>query len=165
MAFAALPILAGSAAVSAVGSIMQGQAQSDAANYNAAIARQNAEIARQQGEAAAQAQNRDAQRKMGSMVAAYGASGVQSDTGSPMEALMDSARMATLDNLTIKYDADLRARGYQSQAVLSSANAKSASTAGVIGAVGAAGRGVAGYLGMNPSLGSTVDTTDINGWR
>lgn len=122
--------------ISAIGNIIQGEGQATASEYNAQIARQNAVIAQQQGVAAADAQSRDAQRKIGSMVAAYGASGVQSDAGSPMDVLADSARMAALDNLTVKYNYALKAQGFNNQATLDQTNADYARTASYFKAAG-----------------------------
>lgn len=117
-----------------IGSIYAGQASGAAADFNADIALQNAAIARQQSAAAVQAQQRDSQRQIGHMTAQYGASGVQSDSGSPLDVLAESARMATLDSLTLKYNYDLRALGAESQAMLGRMEAKTARTSGYINA-------------------------------
>jgi hypothetical protein len=131
----ALPfIMIAGAAISAVGAVRQAQAASAASDYNAKLAEQNAEVATAQGNAAAEAQARDAQRRIGAAVATYGASGVQVDTGSPTDVLADSARNASLDNLTIKYNAKLRALGLQAQAGLDRANAANSEQAGYLNA-------------------------------
>lgn len=148
MAFLA-PIAAGFAAV---GSIVQGEANAGAAEYNAAIARQNAAVAQQQGVAAAAAQQRDAARKIGSMVAGYGASGV-AGSASALDVLADSARMAELDNLTTKYNYQLKALGYQDEANLQDSNASNSRTSGVLGAVGA---GLRGYSDFSSKQGSAI---------
>lgn len=121
-------ISAASASVAAVGAIKQGQAASAANKFNAKIAEQNAEAAEQQGEAAADAQRRDAQRRIGAMEADIGASG-GSMGGSATDVLADSIRMATLDNLTTKYNYQMRGAGYQNEASLNKSAAKSARTA------------------------------------
>lgn len=136
MGFDPVTMLIGGAAVKAVGSIFQGEAASQAADYNAQVAQQNAVIAQQQGAAAAEAQSRDAQRKIGSMVAGYGASGVEGSSGSPMDVLADSARMATLDNLTTKYNYALKAQGFGNSATLDEMNSQTSLTSGVLNAVG-----------------------------
>lgn len=123
-----------SAAMSAAGAEQQGESTAAAARYNAQIAEQNATVATQQGVAAGEAQDRAARMKIGSMVANYGASGVDGTSGSPMDVLAESARMAALDNLTTKYNYALRARGYKNQAGLEEANAKNALIAGDINA-------------------------------
>lgn len=129
MAFlaAALPVV--STVMSVAGSAIQGSAQAGAARYNAQIASQNAAIAEQQGEAAVQAVDRNARRKIGSMIANFGASGIDQTTGSATDVLADSVRMATLDKLTTKYNYALRAQGYRNQSSLDNANANNAETA------------------------------------
>lgn len=124
--------------MSFIGNILQGQGQAMSAEYNAQIANQNAEVARQQGVAASQAQQRTATRAISAATAAYGASGVQTDSGSPVDVLAESARMATLDNLTLKYNYALKSLGYNNQASLNQAQAQYASTASVLQAAGSA---------------------------
>lgn len=163
MAWVAIAATVASAAISAVGAIRSSQAQSAAADYNAKVASLNAQAATQQGEAAAEAQQRDSQRKIGTALAAYGASGVETDSGSPADVLSQSARDATLDNLTIKYNAKMRALGYQMQGNLDTANASNSASAGVLsgtaallGGLGAAGRmyyGGGGSATGTPSMG------------
>lgn len=136
MAAAAIGLTALGTVVSAVGAIRQGQAQAASSNYNAAISTQNEQIAESQSVAAGEAQSRDAQRKMGSMVAAYGASGVQGSDGSPADVLADSARSMALDALTLKYNYKLRGLGFHNQAQLDSANANNSRTASYFSAAG-----------------------------
>lgn len=149
---AALPmvLMVASAAVSAVGAVRSSQAQAAASDYNAQVARQNAQIAEAQGNAAAEAHSRDAQRKMGAAVAAYGAAGVDTSSGSPSDVLADSARSAALDNLTIKYNAKLRAMGLEQQATLDNMSAANSRQAGVINATSSllSGAGKAYGTGM-----------------
>lgn len=145
----AMALAASAATVSAVGAIRQGQAASNAANFNAALAKQNADTADSQSIAASEAQQRDSARKIGSAMAAYGASGVQMADGSPADVLGDSARMATLDNQTLKYNYKLKGLGYQAQASLDSANAENSRTASYFNAAGSmlsGGSKVAGYF-------------------
>lgn len=106
--------------VKAVGSLMQGESTAMSYEYKAQIAQQNAQIARGQGQAAVEMQQRNAARTTGKMVASYGASGVQMDSGSPLDVLADSAAMATLDKLTLQYNTALKAAGYESQSNLDS---------------------------------------------
>lgn len=141
-------------ALAAVGSIRQGQAAAGAANYNAQLAEQNAQVAAAQGEAAAEAQRRDSQRNIGKALALYGASGVQTDTGSPSDVLADSARNASLDNLTIKYNAKLRAMGLEAQAGLDRANASNSESAGYLNATSTLLSGASRVAGMRSGAGT-----------
>lgn len=146
-----------STGMSVAGSLIKGESQAQAYNYNAGIAAQNAQIAREQGEAAVQAQQRNAARRIGTMIANYGASGVQVDSGSPLDVLADSAAMATLDSLTIRYNYALKAAGFENQAALDRAAAKSSRTSGYFNAIGA---GLSGYAGMK-SMGFGAGSTSI----
>ena len=135
---AALPIVltAVSAAMAASSAFRQGQAQSQAANYNATVASQNANNAASQAAAASDLQTRQAERQAGAEVAAYGAAGVDPATGSASDVLSNSARMATLNNLTTQYNYKLQGIGYQDQANLDSSEAGFATSAGMLNAAG-----------------------------
>ena len=137
-------------AMSAVGMLSNASAQSSASNYNAQINQQNAVIAQQQGAAAQAEHDKQARLQIGQMAANYGASGVDSGQGSPLDVLQDSVKTAKLDNLMIGYNYDLRARGFQNSAALDSARASSASTSGLLGAAGAVASGYGAYSRMTP---------------
>ncbi|MCA8254812.1 hypothetical protein LGM89_16180 [Burkholderia sp. AU31624] len=137
-------LMASSAVIGAVGAVRAGQAQAGAANYNALVAQQNAGITNAQGVAAADAQWRNAERRIGSSIAAFGGSGVQGSTGSPTDVLADNVQNATLDNLTTQYNYKLRGLGFQDQASLDQAQASNASTASYLSAAG----GLAGAAGQ-----------------
>jgi hypothetical protein len=149
-----------SASESAQAQAKSAQASAAAALYNANIADQNAAITREQKGAATEAFDRSTARTMGSTVAAYGASGVQVDSGSPMDVLADSTRSAALDRLTLQYNYDLKARDYENQAQLNRMNAANglqaattyASTAGnysTAGTLNAIGTGLTGYANLS----------------
>lgn len=139
----------------AVGSLLEGESKAHAADYNAQVAIQNSRLAAAQGQAAVEAQQRDAARKIGAAVANYGASGVQVDSGSPLDVLADSARMSELDRLTIQYNASLKAMGYDLQARMSQLESRSARTSAVLNAVGAGVQGYTMYRGNQPRGGSS----------
>jgi hypothetical protein len=140
--------------MSFIGTLMGGEASAMSSEYNASIARQNAAIAQQQGQAAMEAQQRTYRRAVGAGLAAYGASGVQSDSGSPLDVLADSARMAELDRLTIGYNAKLKAIGLEQNAVMDTMSAKTARTASYFQAADqAANAYMAGGAGKIPGFG------------
>lgn len=144
-----LSMMLGSTAISALGAIRQGQATANALNFNAAMADKNAKIAEGQGIAAGESQQRDAARRIGAATAAYGASGVQLSDGSPMDVLGESARLATLDNLTLKYNYKLKGMGLAAEASLDRANASNSRTASYFNAAGSmlnSGTQMAGYF-------------------
>lgn len=151
-------------AASADAQAKQAQANAAAATYNANLADQNAAITREQKDAAVEAQQRQTARSLGSIIAAYGASGVQSDNGSPLDVLADSARVAELDKLTTQYNYELKARDYENQAALDRMNAANglaasttyASAAGnysTSGALNALGTGLTGFANIMTRIG------------
>ena len=158
MAAAPLVLMAAGTALSAVSAIKQGQAQSNAANYNATVANQNAANAASQAAAASDLQTRQAEKQMGAEVAAYGAAGVDPSSGSPAEVLSNSAQMATLNNLTTQYNYKLQGIGYQDQANLDTSEASSATSASYLSAAGDIAGGVSKAYGqgMFSNGGSTI---------
>lgn len=162
MSFDPVTMLVAGFATQAVGSLIQGEGQAQASEYNATIARQNAEIARQQGAFAMEAQEREAKRAMGRSIAAYGASGVQVDSGSPLDVLADSARMAMLDRLMIQYNAEVKARGYENQSQLETTSAEYSRTSALFGAAGAGFKAAGVYSQNAPSSGGTRIPTYVS---
>lgn len=127
---AVVPIMmAVGTAMSAMAAMKQAQAQAGAMKFNATIAEQNATSARDQATAAEMQQRTEAEKRLGAMRASYGASGVTME-GSPLDVLSESASMAELDAQNIRYQGDLKARGYQNTAELDRANASNAKSQG-----------------------------------
>ena len=119
-----VPVVLGVASVvaSVGGSIMQGYAQSQAANYNAQVARnnqivanQNASIALQQGQAQEQAKRIQTGEMGSAIVANEAASGVNPNEGSALSVRSSAAETGELDALTIRYNSNLQARNLQYQ--------------------------------------------------
>ena len=116
---AAIPFLmAGGGVMSAVGSIMGGNAAKAAGDYNANIATQNAGIAETEGNIAIAQQQRKAEEVIGQQTASYGASGVSGTTGSPMDLLKQSAATSAMDAANIRYSYNLKAAGYTQNATI-----------------------------------------------
>lgn len=159
MAFAPMILMAVSAAVTAVGQIRQAQATSAAANYTAQVADRNALVARQQSEADAHRQRAVSARRLGSIRAAYGASGVTME-GTPLDLLEDSAAQAELDAITTRYKGEVAAIGYEGEAQLARFRAKQARREGNLSAattlLGAASRMYGGAGGAASSAGSSL---------
>jgi hypothetical protein len=153
MATAALVI---GAVISAYSAVRAGQAQSAQAKYMGKVAQQNADATLQQGAAAQAAQRKDAMRKLGLMEANYGASGVDSSTGSPLDVLSDSVGQSTLDNLNTKYNYQLKALGYQNSAALDDATASNATTSGYLSAAGSLLGGAGKAYGQYSGTGTPV---------
>jgi hypothetical protein len=140
---AAIGIIGG--VVSAMGAIQQGKAQADAANYQAQVARNNEIIAlqqaaytRQEGAAKAQQQDLQSAQLIGKQKATLGASGVDIESGSPLEIQASQASLARLDALTVQSNAERKAWGFDVEATnqkaqaglyhMQAANAKKAAT-------------------------------------
>lgn len=130
-----IPLLFAATAASAGASIMQGQAQKQAADFNARVAEQNAVIARQQGQADAERHDRMTRLRRGAAVASAGGSGVTLDSFDDL--LADSAMQEELDRLTIIHNADLAARGFTNTATLDRAAGRQAVIGGYTSAAGA----------------------------
>lgn len=148
-------------AVSTYATVRAGQAQSATAKYAAQVSQQNSAAMQQQGAAAAAAQRRDAMRKLGLLAANYGASGVDPSTGSPLDVLSDSVGQATLDNLNVRYNYQLRALGYQNSSTLDSAQASDATTSSYLSAAGSllggAGKAYSQQYGSGTGIPVTPD--------
>ena len=121
------------AALSAVGSIASGIAQSSEARRQAAYADANADLAKQQGRSEAQVIREKARRLAGQNRAAIGASGVDI-SGSFLDALADSDIDAELDAQTALWNSKLEARNYRAQAKSVRAQGRSALIGGIFGA-------------------------------
>ena len=118
--------------VSTIGQIQQSSAASQAAEYNAAVARNNALAARQQAAANADALERKSRNVIGSSRMNYAASGVSLE-GSPLDVLEEQAMMAELDRQNTIYSGELKAIGFQNEAQIEDMRAKNARSAGAIG--------------------------------
>ena len=115
--------------VGAFSSSDQYSAQASADQYNAETARENALLARRQGEVEALQIRRRGQDILGEQVANYAASGVTQD-GSSADVRADTMAKIETDMLTAKYNAELKAIGYDRTAELDAMQADSASAAG-----------------------------------
>ena len=119
----AAPILAIGGIIASLGSaVMQGYSQSQAANYNAQVAKnnqitanQNASIALQQGQVQEQAKRIQTGEMMGGIVASQAASGVNPNEGSALSVRSSAAETGELDAETIRSNSNLQARNLQYQ--------------------------------------------------
>jgi hypothetical protein len=139
----------------AYGELEQADAQSRAYDYNANIAEENATQA-----LAISAQNERRQRiqgkkEIGSMVAAYGASGVTTE-GSPMEVLADSIANAELDALNVRFSGQSKAINLRNEAAYGRYQAREAKRmARISAAASLLGAGGKSYSQMPSSGGSS----------
>lgn len=176
--------MASSAAASltgAVGSLTTGNANGQAAQYQAAVARNNEVVAKQNSDFALSAGRRqeEAQRLktaqvIGMQRAQLAHSGIDIGSGSALRLQEDTARVGELDALTIRNNAARAAYGYEVQASDFGANAgmldrtaKNARTAGAIGAftsiVGGAGSVSDKWLRWKQPASASTDMWAVDG--
>lgn len=110
-------------AFSAYSAMNQSQATQDAANYNAAVARNNAQVAEWQANDAVERGNKAVQDHMrkaaalkGTQTASMAARGLDLSEGTPLNILTDTDLFAEIDSNTIKNNAAREAWGYRAQA-------------------------------------------------
>lgn len=147
-------ISAASAAMTAVSAISQAQQQKAASKYNEKVAENQAIASRQQAASNAEMQRRSAAKKVGSMQAAYAASGVSVE-GSALDVLEESARNAELDRQNILYGGELRAMGSESTAALEKSRASNAMTSGYLSAAGSLFKGASIAYGKSGGVAET----------
>jgi len=136
-----------SLAASVGGAVMNAQAQSQSAAYNAQVARnnqtianQNAGLALEQGQQAEQTQRIKTGEMISGIEAGQAASGVNPNEGSPLSVRSSAAETGELDALTIRYNANLQAQNlkyqgsmYGSQAGLDVAQGQYGVAASILG--------------------------------
>lgn len=162
-------VMIGGAAISAVGAVSQANASKAAASYNTALRERDATVAlNQSSQDAIQFQARAA-REHGTLLAGFGASGVATDEGSPMDALRMSVQNAKFDEGAILYKGRLRASGYADDEELSRRAGRTAEEQGYFSAASSllvgTGRAAATYqAGRRPLRnGVSSSSTDITG--
>ncbi len=155
MAFALPIMMLAGAAISAYGAIQQANAQKAASSYNAALKERDATVATQQADQEAQQVRWAGARARGSVIAGYGASGIATDTGSPLDVLAMSASQAKLDEETVLYKGKLRSTGYLSDADLYKNQGTVAKQQGELSAASylISGAGQASYSGVRAGAG------------
>lgn len=111
-----------SGVLAAGGAIKQGQAARQQANYQSAVERNNATIAgwqatdaQQRGKIEEQRQRLQTARLKGSQRAAMASNGVEIDSGSPLDVLMDTSMLGELDALTIRSNVEREVYGLRNQ--------------------------------------------------
>ena len=121
---AAIPIAG--AALSAYGAVQQGSMTSDSLNEQARYLTAQAQESKAKGQYDAMRQQVVADHRIGASIAAYGASGVQQNSGSVLSVLQASHMNSELDRLNILHGADVRAINYYNQASMNRYGAQSA---------------------------------------
>jgi hypothetical protein len=141
-------IAAVGSAVSAVGMVQQGRAQSAAAEANAQAMETQAAQERLAAGAREESFRRETRQFLGTQRAALAQAGVGL-SGSAYDVARTSAVNAEMDALNIRYEGELAARGLQGQAAMSRFDGKQARTAANWGAGAALLQGASNYAGMS----------------
>jgi hypothetical protein len=110
--------------ISVMGQMQQAEAAANAANYQAAVARNNQILANQraaqidaEGKIAADKKRQDAARLAGRQRAVLAGNGVLVDVGSALDITSDTAAYGELDALNTKYNYDNQAYNARAQGV------------------------------------------------
>lgn len=143
-------LMIGSTVMGGVGQVQAAKAESAAASYNSKVATMNATLADRASKDALERGMLEEQKKrsetsqlIGQQRANMAANGVDLSFGSPLDLMVDTAKMGELDALTIRKNTyseerDLRqnANNYRAESSMSAASAKSALSGGYLGAMG-----------------------------
>jgi hypothetical protein len=116
-------------AVQAIGAIQQGNAANAAAKYNAQVARNNAIAARQTAAANAAREERLSRKRLGTLRAGVGASGITLE-GTPLDLFEDSAAEEELQRLSILHGGEVESIGFENTSQLELARGRAAKRAG-----------------------------------
>jgi hypothetical protein len=119
----------------AISAIMGAQARSAQAQYNAEIAKRNEQLALQSTASQIEDKQREQRRQIGSIRAAYGASGLEL-AGSPLDVLEDTATEQQYDLAKVEHTGRMKALGYKDQQNQFEAQASNELAAAPIAALG-----------------------------
>ena len=147
-----LPLAFAGTAISAVGAIGQGEAAQSAANYNAQMARYVASEKTQQAKTEAQKLSDQRRQSIGRQVALYGASGVDPNSGSPLDVMANTATEYERDIQYAGISAQQATQEGAMQASIDTMQGRQAMMAGWMGGIGGAASG----FGMDYYLASKL---------
>ena len=119
--------------MSAMGQMKAGNQAASAHGYNAKVALQRADATRTSGALSEYQMKKRHAIVMGNMVAMSAKSGV-SFTGSPIMVMKDSLANANLEVMIGRYNTEVEARGYESQAKIDRRMASNAKSSGMMNA-------------------------------
>lgn len=154
-------------ALGVVGSVQQGNAAAAAYEYQAQVAQQNSRIAQNNAAMERQAGLEEARRQRIKTILAIGqqkvgmaAGGVDIATGTPLDALEDTATMGELDALMLQHDAEKRAVNYEidaanfsNQSNLDMFSSSNSRKSGYMNAAASGLKGVSSTIGSISDLG------------
>lgn len=141
MCVAALGLIG--ALASAAGSIVGGMAQQQAANAQAAVYTQQAEAERLTSQYNANRQQEKAVRLIAQQRGGLLANGIALD-GSALDLIDDTTKQTELDVAAIRWNGELKARNFETQAAAYEAKGDAAMVGGIIGAIAPTIKGFGG---------------------
>jgi hypothetical protein len=109
---------------------MGGEAELNIQKLNAKMDMENARLSRESAAVQEKRQRQMSYKQLSAMKAGYGASGVVSNEGSPMDVLEESAANAELDALLIRHRGEVEAWSAESSASIALYEGRIARTAG-----------------------------------
>lgn len=124
------------AGVSAYSAVQSGNAQKDAAEYNAEMGRRQAQDSLQRGAIDAAAKKDRARKVASSQAEAAGMSGVGINSGTSLALLTETAGLGELDGLRSVNNAQREAWGLKAQSVLDEFQGNAAQRGGYLNATG-----------------------------
>ena len=122
--------------ISAYGMYEQGQSAKKAGEYNAEMNQRAADDALQRGSIDAARVKENTRKLISSQIAASGASGFDSSTGTPLDLSVEAKGYGELDALTTINNAQRQASGLEAQATLDRFQGSASARAGTMGAAG-----------------------------
>lgn len=174
MAYVAVAVAVVSAAVGSYSAYAQGENAKEAADYNAKVQENAALDAQQRGSIAAAEHQDKVRRLIGTQTATAAANGLLTNTGTPLDILVDTAGMGKLDALRLLSNANREANGLNAQAGLLKIEGDNAKTAGTLNAAGHALSGLSsaaggaykgGFFGKAPTQTNATGTATLTGTR
>ena len=160
-------LMAASAGFKILGALQQAQVTKKLSSFFADQADINADIALQQGAADEAVLDRQQQFRRGAIAGKYAAGGVEVGVGSPLQVLMEQARLDSYQRIRRGYDAQLQARNLEVSAASARYRGSVALQQGVLSALGAATEGAeniygaGGFGSSGSSSSSSVGSTQV----
>lgn len=142
--------------VSAVGSIAAGQAQANSARAQAAVYDRQAAAERLQADYNAKIQRDRSIRLMSQQRAGFLSAGLALQ-GSPLDVIADTTRETELDVSAIRFNGEIKAQNFETQAAAYRVKADSAEQAGFIGALSPIIRGFGGGSNFSFATGTSLE--------
>lgn len=146
-------------AIGSVGDLYTGNAQATALQTQATQNQRNAQLALEQGQYDSMRVGMQVAQKVGAIHANYGASGVESTSGSVLDVLNASAINGEMDTQNILKGAQVKAINFENEASMENLGAQNAKTASYFNALSSLTMGSGKAFGQAPSS-TTNDATD-----